>query len=375
MSPDKRRRYRRSPYLILLWSGNEPCVLHAHTLARFRAHSKLITLLSRLGEWSTAEELAAAGDLVGSEKLEGLHALGLLQADDDVADRGSPYFTWDPLELAVQRRTAHGGAMTPPLTGGPPPRKSRAHEVRSRIDLPRPAPALSEPLSSVLQRRRSVRSYATRPLELRELSTLLYHAARVVQIIPSAQRGEGALRPFPTAGARSALEIYVVSGDVAGLDPGAHRYDAHEHRLIAIRKRDAHQDLLLRSVNAATGDKLDREPPVVLLITAVFEQVMWKYQNLGLSLLYKDVGALFQTLYLVATALGLSPCAVGSGDEAENSRWLGLDPLCESQVGCFLIGPGSGRRDAPGGSRIRASTSTSTSTSIRRRAGKQETPA
>jgi len=356
MSLATSKRYRRSPYLILLWSGDEATVLHAHTLARFRIHPRLFTLLSRLGEWTRAEELATAGDLAGSEKLEGLSRLGLLQVEDDITERGSAHFTWDPLELAVQRRTAHGGAWPEPLPSGPPPRKSRVLEGRPYIDLPRPAPTLPESLSSVLQRRRSVRSYASRSLELGELSTLLHHAARVVSVVHNAQRGEGALRPFPTAGARSALEIYVVSSDVSGLAPGAHHYDAYEHRLITIRRRDPHQDILMRSVNAATGAKLDREPSVVFLITAVFEQVMWKYRDLGLSLIYKDVGALFQTVYLVATALGLSPCAVGSGDEAANSRWLGLDPLCESQVGCFLIGPGSGRRDAPGGSRIRTST-------------------
>ena len=42
------------------------------------------------------------------------------------------------------------------------------------------------------------------------------------------------------------------------------------------------------------------------LANAVFERVMRKYPELGLSLIYKNVGALFQTLYLVATALDLA---------------------------------------------------------------------
>jgi Nitroreductase len=70
----------------------------------------------------------------------------------------------------------------------------------------------------------------------------------------------------------------------------------------------------------------------VLVITAVFARVMWKYQGIGLSLIYKDTGCLTQTLYLVATALGLAPCAIGGGDERAVAHWLGLDPLVEAPV-------------------------------------------
>ena len=76
----------------------------------------------------------------------------------------------------------------------------------------------------------------------------------------------------------------------------------------------------------------------MLLVTAVFARVMWKYEGIGPGLIDRNVGCLYQTIYLVATALGLGPCAIGAGDEAANASWLGLDPLVESQVGCVLIG-------------------------------------
>ncbi|WP_437587678.1 SagB/ThcOx family dehydrogenase [Sorangium sp. So ce1000] len=353
MSEPAGRRYRRSAFLVLYWSGGDAVLLNANTLQRYRARPKMIALLSALGDWSSAEDLAASELALGAAEIEQLHRIGLLQADDDAADRGSAFFTWDPIELAVQRRTACGGPRLgrgeapPPLTK-PPPDEGRA------IALPRPARRLPEPLTEVLARRRSVRTYAPRPLSLPELSTLLHHAARVVRVmIHQSRLGDEALRPFPTAGARSELEIYVLAGDVSGLEPGAYHYDAHRHRLLAIRRRDEHHARIVRSVHAATGGQLNRDPAAILLVTAVFERVLWKYHELGLSLIYKDVGCLFQTLYLVATAMGLAPCAVGAGDEAENSRWLNLDPLHESQVGCFLIGPGQ-RRTAPGNRRLGA---------------------
>jgi len=332
------RRYRRSPFLVLLWSGGELELLHADTLRRFRVHPSLIPLLSRLSDWSSADDLEAAGWPAGAGLAE-LHGLGLLQAEDEAAAQGSAPLLWDPLELAVQRRTAWGGARPDPEAAGSPPELRRPDRGSAMTALPPPAPRLEVPLSDALDRRRTVRSYAARALRLDELSTLLYHAARVVRVFRHPRFGEGALRPFPTAGARSELEIYVVGGEIAGLSPGAHHYDPHGHRLLLVRERDGHQERLLRSVHAAAGGGLNRDPACILLITAVFERTMWKYHDLGLSLVYKDAGALFQTLYLVATALGLAPCALGAGEEAENSRWLGLDPLRESQVGCFLIGP------------------------------------
>src|SRR5207247_4828744 len=126
-------------------------------------------------------------------------------------------------------------------------------EDRPLTELPPPAASHPITLTDALRRRRSIRTYAARPLRLEELSTLLYHSARVVGVMSDPQLGDRMLRPFPTAGARSELEIYAVTGDVSGLEPGAHYYDASGHRLFRVRNRDEHQKRILRSVEGATG--------------------------------------------------------------------------------------------------------------------------
>jgi hypothetical protein len=45
-----------------------------------------------------------------------------------------------------------------------------------------------------------------------------------------------------------------------------------------------------------------------------------------------------QTLYLVATSMGLAPCALGSGDADRAARAFGLDWLVESSVGELALG-------------------------------------
>lgn len=338
------RRFRRAPHLVLYWRRDDAVLMNAHTLACSDAPSSLVALLSGLSEWSSAEEIRAAGAPLEEADLQELAAAGLLEAEaEGERPAAEPArFSWDPLELAVQRRTAFGGARAERT--GPVPDIDTRFDDRPGVALPpaRPLPAMS--LETTLQRRRSVRTYGARPLRLEDLSALLHYSARVIARLSDGQLGDRELRPFPTAGARSELNIYLVAGEsVADLRPGAYRYDPLSHRLRLLRLKDSHHRRILRSVHSMTGGMLNRDPAVVLLVTAVFERIMWKYRDLGLSLIYKDVGALFQTLYLVATALELAPCALGGGEEAANSRWLGLDPLEESQVGCFLVGTHNAR--------------------------------
>jgi len=43
-------------------------------------------------------------------------------------------------------------------------------------------------------------------------------------------------------------------------------------------------------------------------------------------------------MYLVATAMGLAPCALGSGDTELFAKATGLDRLAEASVGEFMLG-------------------------------------
>jgi SagB-type dehydrogenase family enzyme len=333
------RRFRRSRLLVGLWSGGLPVLMHADTLQEFRMPGHLVELLSRLGEWSTADELAASGDPVAADVLDALWQAGILEAEDDRrAGSTPPEELWHPLELAVHRRTAHVGAPRAGGDGAPIPGRSGGPGATAQVRLPAAAP-LDAPLAHVLRTRRTLRRYAERPLSLEELSTLLHHAAGVVTGEQPGRPAAVVLRPFASAGARSELELYAVANAVDGLESGAWHYDPMAHGLTLVRARDEHQAALNRWVNAATGDQLNRDPAAVLIVTAVVERMARKYGHLAFSLIYKDVGCLLENLYLVATATRLAPCAIGGGDEPANSRWLGLDPLAESQVGCFLVGP------------------------------------
>lgn len=340
------RRYRRSPHLLVQWHDDELVLLHCDSLRRFRVDERLLALLAALRDWTSPAELADVRPEVTAADLERLAELGVVVAEDPDAAPGGPRDYWDPLELAVHRQGNHGGYEEARVRdrGEPPPAAFKPIPAGTPTPLP-PARPLPATLEGVLARRRSVRTYAARALRLAELSTVLHHAARVSATFADPLLGEHALRPFAAGGARGELELYVVANHVAGLPAGAHYYDARGHTLVQLRRADAYQARLNRALHAATGGRLNRDPAAVLVITAVAARVLWKYQGIGLATIYKNTGCLLQTLYLTATAAGLAPCAVGGGEEWRTARWLGLDPVAEPQVGCFLLGP---RRDEQG---------------------------
>lgn len=335
---DRTERLKRAPFLLVEFEDNDLVLLNCDDLRRFRVDDRLLRVLASLDEPCTPEELRSEHGIT-SEDLGELVRLGVVQQLDGGPGPAAPRTYWNPFDLAVHRQQNVGGFRESEVQarGDAPPPAFKERPNGEAVPLP-PASGLPASLDEVLERRRTVRTFSERPLLLDELSSVLHHSARVVGVVRDEALGEHAFRPFPSGGARSELEIYVVANDVSGLSPGAYYYDARAHELVHVRARDEHQVGLNKRVAEATGDAINRDPQVVFLITAVFGRVMWKYTGIALGVINRNTGCLYQTLYLVATALGLAPCAIGAGPELANARWLGLDPLVESQVGCLLLG-------------------------------------
>lgn len=79
-------------------------------------------------------------------------------------------------------------------------------------------------------------------------------------------------------------------------------------------------------------------PQLVLVVTARVQRLMWKYEGMSYAMILKDAGVLTHQMYLVATAMGLAPCALGAGDSHAFAELSGLDPLVEPSVADFLLG-------------------------------------
>jgi SagB-type dehydrogenase family enzyme len=189
-------------------------------------------------------------------------------------------------------------------------------------------------LTTVLEDRRTIRSSdEDNPITARQLGEFLYRCLRNRRTLV----GDGVeytSRPYPSGGSVYELEVYPLVRHVVGLEPGLYHYDSHQHQLRLVREvsHPAVRRLLQTNVPFGQGPS-----QVVFVISARVGRVMWKYEEMAYALFLKHAGVLYQTMYLVATAMGLAPCGLGAGDSEDFTSATGRDPLQECGVAEFAL--------------------------------------
>ena len=148
-----------------------------------------------------------------------------------------------------------------------------------------------------------------------------------------------AVRPYPSAGASYELELYLAVDRCEGLARGFYHYDAGGHALVPIGARAQELEALL--TGAAFAMDAPAAPQILITIAARFGRVSWKYSSLAYALILKDVGVLTQTLYLMATDMGLGGCAIGSTNIDLFAKMTGIEFHVEGPVGQFALGRGA----------------------------------
>ena len=187
--------------------------------------------------------------------------------------------------------------------------------------LPPPVLESSVSVEETLANRRSHRNFEDRALSVEQLSQILWAAYGVTD-----PRG---FRTAPSAGALYPLEIFVVVGNVEGMEVGVYRYVAREHKLVKILDRDVREELS----EAAWGQSMVREAPVVVVYTAVFSRTTGRYgEERGRRYVYMEVGHSSQNVYLQVEALGLGTCAVGAFSDDTCETLIGLDVDAEEEL-------------------------------------------
>src|SRR6185436_14777381 len=141
------------------------------------------------------------------------------------------------------------------------------------------------------------------------------------------------------------LEIYPAVLACEGLEKGLYHYDPKNHVLEKLADDpQATQRMLI--LGAMTG-VLEQPPQILLVVAARFQRVQNKYDSVAYSVMLKNVGCLYQTMYLVAEAMGLAGCAIGGGDSDLLAKAAGLEYYAETSIGEFLLGSGPSPRTEP----------------------------
>ncbi|MCE7740223.1 MAG: SagB/ThcOx family dehydrogenase, partial [Candidatus Heimdallarchaeota archaeon] len=208
-----------------------------------------------------------------------------------------------------------------------------AHKMRS-IDLPKPEELEIEDynLRKAIEERKSVRKYSEEPLTLMELSWLLW----VTQGVKEVQGNNYAtLRNVPSAGARHAIETFLLINNVKDLEPGIYRYIALEHKLVEYILEEGIDDEV---VDAAYGQKMVKNDSVTFIWVADIYRMFWRYVERGYRYIHIDAGHVCQNLYLAAENINSGVCAIAAFHDELFNDLLKLDG--EDQFVIYLASVG-----------------------------------
>jgi len=306
-----------------------------------------------LADWTKLDSFAVPGvsprsvnELIALMYTAGLLVTGGPGDDPEIQDPARAMWTPEDLWLHARARgtrlsSGYGGTYRfkgrfAPLPALPEERGG------TRIVLPRPdleaIEANDPPFTRVLEARRSVREHDdASPITAAQLGELLFRALRHRRPPQTGADGQQFCdRPYPSGGAAGELEVYPMVTRCEGIAAGLWHYESDRHALRMIAEPGPGTAALTgaaRSAGLMTGD-----PQVVLIVAARFGRIAWKYDSMAYSLILKHVGVLYQTVYLVATAMGLAVCGLGGGDASDFAAASGLDYFREGSVGEILLG-------------------------------------
>jgi SagB-type dehydrogenase family enzyme len=199
-------------------------------------------------------------------------------------------------------------------------------KVPLRVPLPEPHIAGNVSVEEALRARRSVREFSREGLTLVELAQLLWAAQGVTD--------PQGFRTVPSAGALYPLEIYLVAGNVAALDPGVYRYDPRQNELhMAAGGGDRRASL----ADAALRQNWIAAAPVILVIAAAYQRSATKYGARAQRYVPIEAGHAAQAVALQVASLRLATVDVGAFEDAAVKRAVALpegeEPLLILPVG------------------------------------------
>lgn len=232
---------------------------------------------------------------------------------------------WQQVDFS--RTDQHRGVAPPPLEVSVPA------EAR-RITLPAPGSwqnVRMVGLETVIRRRESRRQYSADPLQLDELSFLLW-ATQGIRVRIDAGT---AMRTVPSAGARHALETHLCALNVAQLETAVYRYSPVRHQLVL---EQSVAQLGRRLAAGALQQQFVAEAAAVFVWAAVPYRMEWRYGAAAHKLIALDAGHVCQNLYLACEAIGAGCCAVAAYHQQRMDELLGLDGEEEFTVYLAAVG-------------------------------------
>jgi SagB-type dehydrogenase family enzyme len=204
-----------------------------------------------------------------------------------------------------------------------PPVEKPFSNDRKRIKLPGPDEWHSiKGLNAVnaIKNRKSRRKYLDRPIELEELSFLLWATHGVRKKL-----GQITLRNVPSAGNRHAIDTYLCIMNVSDLDPGIYCYLPLEHELLVESLVNNTSEFIERIGHAALGQFFIGTGAVVFIWVAVPYRMEWRYGIAAHKVIAIDAGHICQNLYIACEVIESGTCAIAAYNQELMDKLVGVD--------------------------------------------------
>ncbi|OXM57543.1 SagB-type dehydrogenase domain-containing protein [Amycolatopsis thailandensis] len=321
-------------YRVVLY---QPWAVHvAATLATAKSVGEIVTTTG-IGPGvvgAIVSYLVAAGVV----QVAGEH--GRFAEDDD-----PELSLWSPDELlfhTTSRTWRPGGPADLPGIGKPPVVKASTGGgpvyALYRPDLADRA-ATDPTLTTLLEKDHLCPEFTEGVLSAEQIGEFLFRGARIRSIgpayLPNGPAHSASQRPYFSVACLYELELYVSVNRCSGLERGIYHYDPLEHRLSLVNDDESDLDAMLDMAMIGGGNH--RRPSALITVTTRMPRMASVLGGGAYATTLAHVGALQQTLYLVARAMGLAAHAVpvDAGDRVD--RALKLEWPAEVGVGeCVL---------------------------------------
>ncbi len=185
-----------------------------------------------------------------------------------------------------------------------------------------------------MKKRRSRRSFTERPLDIDEISLLLYYTQGIKRELPE----EKSLRTVPSAGARHGFETLLYLHRGKDLPRGIYHYRAREHSLALLEEGDFSREM----IRAALGQDHVGGAAAVFIWAADARRMAWRYSERAFRYLHLDAGHVCQNLYLAAEAINAGVCAIAAYDDDYINDLLDLNG--EDKFVIYMAEVGSRRK-------------------------------
>ena len=182
--------------------------------------------------------------------------------------------------------------------------------------------------------------------DLSLLTRLLYFSAGITKQLRYGPTG--VTMPFRAAACTGALyhiELYLVCGDVSGLEAGVYHFDPQGPSIRQLRRGDYRQVL----VEASGRESAVEQAPAIMIATDVIWRNAIKYQAREYRHAFWDSGTILANMLAIAAAHQLPARIITAFVDTLVSRLLDLDPLREQALALIPIGgaPGTTHPAAP----------------------------